>query len=135
MKKIVLETPGLYADHHVTDVRRLLLEVPGVEEVYASSAFQVVEITFDPQKISEDTLNKLMVNAGYMNELMVPGESGVASSEVETTLVFQRHTQAYAMTNQTVSFTQEVNSTGRPLWNCPGIGILSSEILLQKMEE
>jgi len=67
--------------------------------------------------------------------LMVPGESGVAVNEGNTQMVFQRHTQAYAMTSQTVSFTQEVNSTGRPLWNCPGIGVLSSDVLLQKMEE
>ena len=31
---------ALYADHHVIEVRRILLEVPGVDTVDASSAFR-----------------------------------------------------------------------------------------------
>ena len=37
----------MYGDHHVVEVRRLLLEMPGVTDVYASSSFQVVEVAFD----------------------------------------------------------------------------------------
>ena len=44
MKKISLDLPTLFGDHHVTEVRRLLLELPGVAEVYASSSFQIVEV-------------------------------------------------------------------------------------------
>ncbi len=45
MKTISFDLPSLFGDHHVVEVRRLLLEIAGVEDVYASSAFQVVEIS------------------------------------------------------------------------------------------
>ena len=31
MQKVTYETPSLYGDHHVTEVRRILLELPGVD--------------------------------------------------------------------------------------------------------
>ena len=52
MEKITVDLPTMYGDHHVTDVRRILLALPGVEDVYASSAFRLVEVTFDPTKTS-----------------------------------------------------------------------------------
>ena len=52
METFVLELPTMYGDHHVVEVRRLLLGLPGVEEVYASSGFQSVEVTYDPAKTS-----------------------------------------------------------------------------------
>ena len=30
MQKVTYETPALYGDHHVLEVRRILLELPGV---------------------------------------------------------------------------------------------------------
>ena len=39
------EAPALYGDHHVSEVRRILLELTGVNEVYvSSSAFQIIEV-------------------------------------------------------------------------------------------
>ena len=48
MEKKSFKLPAMYADHHVVEVRRILLEMPGVQDVYASSAFQVADVTFDP---------------------------------------------------------------------------------------
>ncbi len=135
MNKVMFETPGLFADHHVTEVKRMVMEIPGVEDVYASSAFHVVEIAYDPQKTDEGSLREVISNAGYMNDMLVPNETGIAGSESEYIGVFQRHTQAFAATNQVVAFSQQVESSGRPLWNCPGVGVLSREVLLEKMEE
>jgi copper chaperone CopZ len=47
METKTFDAPALYADHHVTEVRRILLELEGVTDVYASSAFQTVEVTYD----------------------------------------------------------------------------------------
>jgi hypothetical protein len=37
MKKVVLDIPTLWADHHVLKVRDALVNLEGVEEVFASS--------------------------------------------------------------------------------------------------
>jgi len=41
--KTILELPAMYGDHHVTEVRHILLGLDGVKDVYASSGFRVVE--------------------------------------------------------------------------------------------
>ena len=56
MEKKSFDLPAMYADHHVVEVRRLLLETSGVKDVYASSAFQVADVTFDPGVVSESEL-------------------------------------------------------------------------------
>jgi copper chaperone CopZ len=126
MRKVTYETPSLYGDHHVTEVRRILLELPGVVDVYASSAFQVVEVTYDPEKINDLEIAMKLDTAGYLGEWTVPIESGAAAyhSEADVTPYF-RHTAAYEQTRLVVSFAQNVSYLGRPLWPCPGMGIIS----------
>ncbi len=72
MTSVVIDVPVMYADHHVIEVRRILLGVPGVETVDASSAFQVVKIEYDPDKTSEDVLTKMLDENGYLGELDLP---------------------------------------------------------------
>jgi hypothetical protein len=130
MKTMKLELPSLYGDHHVVEVRRLLLEIAGVEDVYASSAYQVVEITYDPAKVTEETLTTTLENAGYLGGMNLPTEAGIAAYQHEGIETFFRHTASFETTRKVVSFTQQVNYTGRPLWSCPGIGVIK-----QKVEE
>jgi copper chaperone CopZ len=121
MASVVIDVPLMYADHHVIEVRRILLETSGVEAVNASSAFRVVKIEFDPDKTSEGALHDLLDDAGYLGELAVPLESGdpVAQSQPNT---YFRHSAALACAGDTLSFGQEVAAAGRPLWPCPGMG-------------
>ena len=35
-----------------------------------------------------------------------------------------RHTLVYEQTKQQISFTQNVGPQGRPLWPCPGMGVI-----------
>ena len=79
MQKVTYETPSLYGDHHVTEVRRILLVLPGVADVYASSAFQVVEVTYDPEKINDLEIAMKLDEAGYLGEWTVPIESGAST--------------------------------------------------------
>ncbi len=65
MSKIVLDVPMMYADHHVSNMRSILLGMSGVEDVIASSAFRRIEVTFDPEKVAEETLLAAVVEAGY----------------------------------------------------------------------
>lgn len=130
MKTITLEVPSLYGDHHVVEIRRLLLEIAGVEDVYASSSFQIVEITYDPDKVTEESLKDTLENAGYFGGMNFPAEAGIAGYQHEGVEAFFRNTASFETTRKVISFTQQVNYTGRPLWNCPGIGVIK-----QKMEE
>ena len=122
MQKSMFDTPALYGDHHVTEVRRMLLELPGVKDVYASSGFRVVQIEFDEKQITNDELRRKLDEAGYLGEIPMMTESSVA---VEGESVF-RHTATYETVKKTVSFAQKVPYSGRPLWNCPGMGVIRS---------
>lgn len=124
MEKLTLELPALYADHHVLAVRQLLAELPGVAAIYASSAFHVVEVTFDPAQMDAERIRARLGEAGYLEPLAVPAESDRAAYHSDDPHVYFRHTAAYAHTGQTVGFAQRVAHAGRPLWPCPGMGPL-----------
>lgn len=122
MERLTLDLPALYADHHVMEVRRILFEIPGVDDVYASSCFQVAEVTYDPAQVEAETLLARLQEAGYLEPLDTPLESEIAVSQKSGQTTFFRHTAAYRQTGKAVSFSQQVAYLGRPLWPCPGMG-------------
>lgn len=121
MTSVAIDVPIMYADHHVVEVRRILFEVPGVETVNASSAFRVVQIEYDPETTSEEVLRKTLDDAGYLGELLVPAESGEPAVGRDGTTFF-RHSAAYETAGTAVSFAQDIGSSGKALWPCPGMG-------------
>ena len=121
METKMFEAPALFGDHHVTEVRRILLELTGVNEVYASSAFQVIEVKFDPKKIQAAQITACLEKAGYLGEMPMLTETGIAVERKDGDNSF-RHTAVYETVKGTVSFAQRVNYSGRPLWPCPGMG-------------
>lgn len=127
MKTKAFEAPALYGDHHVMEVRRILLEMPGVKEVYASSGFQAIEVTFDPKKVTEKQLTASLEEAGYLGDVPMLTESGVAAYGRENGNSNFRHTEVYETLKQTVSFAQNVEHQGRPLWPCPGMGAVEMD--------
>jgi copper chaperone CopZ len=126
METKAFEAPALFGDHHVTEVQRILKELPGVEEVYASSAFQAIEVTFDESKINADKIAASLEEAGYLGEMPMLTEAGVAIERKEGDGVF-RHTATYETIKKTVSFAQSVQYQGRPLWPCPGLGAVKMD--------
>lgn len=126
MEKLSVQVPALYGDHHVTAVRAMLLGVRGVADVYASSAFQLVEVEFDESLVAGEDILAQLDSAGYLNDLAVPHESGEATLKADADKAFYRHSVAHANTGRTISFSQQVPSAGRALWPCPGIGLLES---------
>jgi copper chaperone CopZ len=120
MTSVTIDVPVMYADHHVVEVRRILFEIPGVETVDASSAFQIVKIEYDPEKTSEDVLKQTLDKNGYLGDLQVPLESGkpAVGSDGDT---YFRHTAASKNTGTVISFGQEIAASVRPLWPCPGM--------------
>jgi copper chaperone CopZ len=116
----------MYADHHVTEVRNLLLEIPGVTDVYASSGFQVVEVRYDDTVVEPDDIKRRLEKAGYLGQLPMPAETGEAVDQANAATngdrPFFRRTVTYQQTGQSLGFAQNVPFSGRPLWPCPGMG-------------
>jgi copper chaperone CopZ len=65
MKEIILDVPGLYADHHVLALKRALDGVEGVEESYLSSAWKQVLLRYDPKKTSQEEIEGIIQGSGY----------------------------------------------------------------------
>ena len=125
MPSVTFELPSMYGDHHVTAVRHLLLALPGVKIVYASSSFRLVEVQYDEAQLTPAQIETALQEAGYLGELPVPTETGVAASQNGDQTYF-RHTAAFEQTGKSVGFTQQVSYDGRPLWPCPGMGVISN---------
>ncbi|MBE0409138.1 MAG: heavy-metal-associated domain-containing protein [Anaerolineales bacterium] len=123
MKNLTLEVPAMYGDHHVVEVRRLLLEMPGVKDVYASSSFHTVEVSYDPELVADAEIQRKLEEVGYLGDLSLiteaikPPQNGGGKGK------HFRHTAIYEQTKD-VSFAQVVNQVGRPLWPCPGVGTI-----------
>lgn len=124
METFTLNLPAMYGDHHVIEVRRLLSELPGITDVYASSSFQVLELQFDRNQVTPEVIKAELEKAGYLGELAVPVERGSKPQAQADEKPFFRHTAAVEQVAE-VSFAQQVPYAGRPLWPCPGIGTVT----------
>lgn len=126
MERLSVQAPAMYGDHHVMAVRALLLGMPGVGEVYASSAFQLIDVAFDEGVTSREAILARLTDAGYLDEMGVPQESGRATRMPGQGNAYYRHSTAHANTGRVISFTQQVPAAGRALWPCPGLGPLET---------
>jgi copper chaperone CopZ len=128
MASLSLELPSMFGDHHVIEVRRILLDLDGVTDVYASSGFHVVEVEYNNKKTPKKDLIAALEKAGYMGDFSMALEpSTPANEDVEG--AYFRHTEAFEQTGNTVSFEQQVKVQRSPLWPCPGMGPVKTKIL------
>jgi copper chaperone CopZ len=65
MEKVTLSIPAMWADHHVLEVRQVLGQVSGVEEVVASAMYKDVLIKYDPSNASPEILVDALNKAGF----------------------------------------------------------------------
>jgi copper chaperone CopZ len=122
MEESILNLPSMYGDHHVTEVRRILLDLPGVDAVNASSCFHTVVVRYDHTQLTLAAIQDTLEAAGYSDSPAFPAESGAAAYAANESPAYFRHTTAYAQVGTAVSFGQRVPYAGRPLWPCPGMG-------------
>ncbi len=122
MQKLRIETPRMYGDHHVTAVRRLLFELPGVIEIYASSCFAIVEIDYDPALLGPAELQAALEAGGYTEPLSVPRETGTPAYQEPANTLF-RHTTMYRQLGRLIGFAQDVGANASVEWPCPGFGM------------
>jgi len=59
----------MFADHHVEAVRGALLQLAGVEDVFASSAAKRVIVTYDAKRVKPAAIEETLHSAGF-----APGE-------------------------------------------------------------
>jgi copper chaperone CopZ len=65
MKKVALEVPTLWADHHVLKARDALTKLEGVEDVYVSSAWKQVLVAYDDGEVDDKAIEEALAKAGY----------------------------------------------------------------------
>ena len=127
MEEVQIIVPAMYGDHHVIEVRQILLELPGVMDVYASSCYQTVKVMFDPARIDKKAITSVLETAGYRQPLQIPFETGIPAYGNTRGDIFFRHTTAHEQTRHVVQFSQQVAYSGRPLWPCPGMGVVQKD--------
>ena len=128
MASLSLELPSMYGDHHVIEVRRILLGMEGVSDVYASSGFRIVEVEYNSKKTPKKDLIAALEEAGYMGDFSIATEPSTPANE-DVDGAFFRHTEAFEQTGNTMSFEQEVRFQRSPLWPCPGMGTVKTKLL------
>ncbi|MGC8787411.1 MAG: heavy-metal-associated domain-containing protein, partial [Anaerolineae bacterium] len=69
VEKVIFDVPKMYADHHVEAVRKALLELPGIEQITASSALKRVVVRYDTERLNPSVIEQTLRAAGY-----APGE-------------------------------------------------------------
>jgi copper chaperone CopZ len=128
MASLTLEIPSMFGDHHVIEVRRILLGLEGVSDVYASSGFRVVEVEYNSKKTPKQDLVAALEEAGYLGDFSMAMEPSTPANE-DVAGAYFRHTEAFEQTGNTVSFEQAVRVQRSPLWPCPGMGPVKTQTL------
>jgi copper chaperone CopZ len=72
MPSMTMNVPTMFADHHVLQVRQALLALEGVDDVYASSAWQAVIVTYDRDQVTPAAIEQALVQAGYSPDAQTP---------------------------------------------------------------
>jgi len=126
MKKLTIEAPSMYGDHHVTEARRILLALAGIKEVYASSSFHTVEVEFDQKAIAQDAIMAALKPTGYLEPLPVPTEPDhVVAGQGNRDFI--RHTTSIPQAGQAITFTQQMNAAGCAIAARPNMELLTKD--------
>ena len=78
MASVTINAPAMFADHHVLKAREALLAMQGIEDVYASSAWQAVIVSYDPQAVQPEVIEQALAQAGYGPDKTTPVLAGSA---------------------------------------------------------
>jgi len=126
MEKFTIDLPFLFGDHHVLEVRKILGELPGIGDIYVSSSFHTVEVSYDPAVIDPNKITATLEEAGYLGDVIMPVETGVSEAADKMSSPYFRKTNVYENTTKVVSFTQNIGVPNQRVWPCPGLGVIIS---------
>ncbi len=65
VESITWEISQMYGDHHVSTVQRIVSQMAGVQEVWASSGLRRVTVSFDPEQVTAEAIRAQLAEAGY----------------------------------------------------------------------
>lgn len=121
MKTLVLAIPVLYGDHHTNAVRTILASLPGVSDLYVSSAYHLVSMSYDPKQIGPEAIEKALSEQGYESGVPEPIYAASYATEMEKSA---RYTGNVGGTGGALVFAEHTMvREGRPLWPCPGFDL------------
>ena len=72
MASVTLSAPAMFADHHVLQVRKALFSLEGIDDVYASSAWQAVIVSYNPDQVDVPAIKRALAEAGYASDKATP---------------------------------------------------------------
>jgi len=124
MKKLVLTIPTLFGDHHTTAVKKALEGMEGIDDLYVSSAFYQILLSYDPKTIEPDMIRSALAEKGYSEdtEPILPADPLPVGESTS------RHTSTYTGIGDTLAFAETAPTwEDRPLWPCPGFEPASME--------
>ena len=83
MASVTLNAPAVFADHHVLQARTALFALEGVDDVYASSAWQAVIVSYNPDQVDLPAIEDALAKAGYPPDKTTPilAQSGVQEQD------------------------------------------------------
>jgi hypothetical protein len=114
MERLSIELPALYGDHHAAEVHALLSALPGVASVYASAAWHLVQVEFDPAQIGPGGLRQALLKRGYSED----------QTHVPPVSARTRDLTSFAVgPAATEQFVEHVPAWSEPAAPCPGFEI------------
>jgi len=72
MASVTLSAPTMYADHHVLQVRQALSSLNGVQDIFASAAWQAVVVSYDSDATGPAAIQEALTQAGYPPDATTP---------------------------------------------------------------
>ena len=60
-----ISLPAMFGDHHVVQVRQIVMALPGVKEVRASASRRKISVTFNPAQLSLEALCAALAQGGF----------------------------------------------------------------------
>ncbi len=115
-EQLSIPLPSLYGDHHVTELHTLLRALPGVTRVYASSAWQWLQVEYDPAHLTPEDIQHALLARGYaLDQAPLPPVSARSRRAPQTDL-----TVAPGLVDR---FAETVPAWSGPNRPCPGFEI------------
>ena len=108
--------PNMYGDHHAAELHTLLGALPGVAQVNASSAWQLLQVEYDPARVTPEALKQVLLERGYaLDQAPLPPVSARSRTGAPTD-----YTVAPGLVEQ---FAEKVPAWSGPVLACPGFEI------------